>query len=178
MRRIFQVVFFALLAAAFAQTIWHGAHLPERVATHFDLSGKPDGWTSRNIHLATQCGLMLFIGLVISLLASHLHRLPDRFVNLPHKEHWLSATRRAETFSWLAGMIHAVGAAAVIFFLFFFQRVYEANLTGSGRLSIRLLPMIVCQFIFVFALVICLLLRFRAPPATRPESKRSQRLRR
>ena len=37
----------AVLAAAVAFSVWAYPHLPARVATHFDLHGEPNGWSSR-----------------------------------------------------------------------------------------------------------------------------------
>ncbi len=48
--------FFGYLAASSSQ-------LPERVATHFDGSGQPDGWSSRSDHLR----FMLVFGLAFPL---------------------------------------------------------------------------------------------------------------
>jgi uncharacterized membrane protein len=70
--------------------------LPPRVATHFDGSGTPNGWSSRAgyaVFLATiGVGLPLAVVALLGLLARHAPHL----MNLPHREIWLAEPHRSE----------------------------------------------------------------------------------
>jgi uncharacterized membrane protein len=92
------VLFYACFLAFWA---WSGPQLPERVATHFNGSGEPNGWMSRS----TSQNFMLIFGLVfplfVVLLSSIVRFLPVSVINLPHREYWLAPERREETIDYL-----------------------------------------------------------------------------
>src|SRR5207237_1170658 len=80
---------------------YSAGELPERVATHFDASGQPNGWMSRHGHII----FIMLLGLALPLLVAGsffcLRFFPGRGINLPHREYWLAPERRAGTFSYL-----------------------------------------------------------------------------
>ncbi len=71
--------------------------LPDRVASHFGPSGTPDSWMSKGDFLGFSMLFGLGMPLAITAICSLCTLLPDRLVNLPHKEHWLSAALRKDT---------------------------------------------------------------------------------
>ncbi|HOX58089.1 MAG TPA: DUF1648 domain-containing protein [Candidatus Paceibacterota bacterium] len=75
--------------------------LPERMATHFDAGGQPDGWSSR----ASYVRFMLVFGLAFPLFAPAVcyaaRFLPDWLCNIPHRGYWLAPERRRETLAYL-----------------------------------------------------------------------------
>jgi uncharacterized membrane protein len=75
--------------------------LPERMATHFEIDGQPNGWMSRSDYVAFismfGVGLPLFVVAVVVLCRF----LPDWTVNIPHREYWLSPERRSQTYDFL-----------------------------------------------------------------------------
>lgn len=75
--------------------------LPERVATHFDLSGQPNGWMSRSTHLAFIAGFGLVMPLVVVGVCFALRFAPESSINIPHRKFWLAPERRAETISFV-----------------------------------------------------------------------------
>ncbi|MFZ9682649.1 MAG: DUF1648 domain-containing protein [Cephaloticoccus sp.] len=170
MPRIFRGLFFLLVLAALAQAAWHYAHLPAQVATHFNLEGQADGWSSRQAHVALQAGLALGLGLLFGNLGRILRRLPDSLINLPNRDYWIAPAQRAATFQALEAMGCACGLAILGFFMLLFQQVYTANLTG--RLELQLGPLLISQFLFVTGLVIIMMFRFRRPDAAKAGSGR------
>ena len=71
--------------------------LPERVATHFDIAGRPNGWMSRDMATDFTLGVGLFLpALTISMMALT-SRIPVSFVNIPNRDYWLAPERRRET---------------------------------------------------------------------------------
>src|SRR6185503_5032974 len=75
--------------------------LPDRVATHFDGSGRSNGWMSRSFHLWFTLVLGLAFPLIVAVILFFARFLPDNFLNIPRRDYWLSAERRADTFTYL-----------------------------------------------------------------------------
>jgi len=71
--------------------------LPERVASHFDAKGKPDGWMNRGQHVLSTLGFGS--GLIIFILITDIVQfiLPDKLLSLPNRQYWLAPERRVET---------------------------------------------------------------------------------
>lgn len=75
--------------------------LPERMATHFDASGVPNGWMNRSSHVAwvAVIGFLVSSGVVVFLHA--LRFLPASMLNIPNREHWLAPAQRDEAYRYL-----------------------------------------------------------------------------
>ncbi|MGH7579309.1 MAG: DUF1648 domain-containing protein [Gemmatimonadales bacterium] len=93
--------------------------LPPVVASHFDGSGSPNGWSSRGAYAA----LLLLVGAVlplaiVGLLKVVTRRGPDR-LNIPAREYWTrpehaaEAVRRVRSYLWWLGCIMAAIASAI-----------------------------------------------------------------
>ncbi len=89
------------------------AQLPARVATHFDLAGRPNGWMTRTGSLALSAALGLGVPLVITSVSYIIRFVPNNQINLPgpRREYWLGPEQRAATMAyifrhccWLASM--------------------------------------------------------------------------
>ena len=86
--------FFGYLASS-------STRLPDRVASHFDGSGRPDGWMSRREYLRSMTALALAFPLFVPVLTYAIRFLPDRHLNIPNRGYWLAPERRAETMAHL-----------------------------------------------------------------------------
>jgi len=76
--------------------------LPERMATHFGGGGNANGWMSRSTDLVFFGGLGVGLPLFFIVLSFLIGWVPERFVNLPHREYWLSPERRAQTRAYVS----------------------------------------------------------------------------
>lgn len=170
MRHAAKFLLLLTTAIALVQAAWHYLHLPETVAIHFNLAGKADGWASRGTHFAMQAGLAVFLGALFGSGGWLLRRVPDQFINIPHRDYWLAAERRAATCRALDSMFSALGIVVMGFFVVLFQQVYVANLTGT--LTLKLMPLIIGQFVFVVGLISIMMFRFRPPVQPGPQSRR------
>jgi uncharacterized membrane protein len=77
------------------------AQLPDRMATHFDFNGQPDGWASRSSYMlfimSFGTGLtlfMVFVGFAIRF-------APNKLISLQNREYGLAPERRAETMAYV-----------------------------------------------------------------------------
>jgi uncharacterized membrane protein len=163
-RRFAQIAFFVTTLAAIGLAVQQHGSLPGRVASHFGPDGQPNGWMARDTHTMTQIGITLLIALIFFALASFLPRLPERFINLPHRDYWLAPKRRAETFAWLSGMLLWIGAVLQVFLGWVFREVWQANLTPTPALKMNALWLQVSLAIIVMGLIVTLLSRFRQSP--------------
>jgi uncharacterized membrane protein len=109
--------------------------LPDRVATHFDGSGRPDGWMSRSSHLIFTAVLGFAFPMFVVGLCFVLRFLPDRGFNLPHRDYWLAPERRAETFAYFLRHSLWFACMAVWFVLGIHILVIQANGRSPARLS-------------------------------------------
>ncbi len=111
--------------------VWHGwtqlPELPDRVASHFDAAGRPDGWSDREDYarftwLMNGLMIVLFAGL-----AAAFSHLPASLVNIPHREYWFAPARADATRAELAAWLLAYGAWLLLFLLFVEDRVVRFN---------------------------------------------------
>lgn len=77
------------------------SQLPEKVATHFNLSGTANGWMTKRQHLLFTSSFGIGLPLVLVGIFAFVSLLPARLVNIPNREYWLAPERKAETCAWL-----------------------------------------------------------------------------
>jgi ABC-type Fe3+ transport system permease subunit len=121
--------------------------LPERLATHFDRDGQPNGWMSRSFHL----WFILIFGLTFPFLVAvvlFLARfLPDCFINIPRRDYWLAAERRADTFAYLLRQSLWFACIGVCFVAGLHFLIVQANLRPPAHLSLPLLLSVAGTFL-------------------------------
>ena len=131
--------------------LWSASRLPDRVASHFNGAGRPDGWMDRNTHL----GLMGAIGFVFPLLMSGLfyltRKMPSWLVNIPNREYWLVPERREQAFDRLFD--HSLWFACLLagFSIGMHHLITQANLNPPPTLSGS--QVLICMGLFVVGLV-------------------------
>jgi hypothetical protein len=103
MRKYPIVLFCALLAAAAWRVSVLAGYLPEIVAVHFDASGNPNGFTTREgcrqFMLWFTLGVPVFIVFVTVLIP---RLLPPTMINIPNRAYWLAPERTGESLRFLS----------------------------------------------------------------------------
>ena len=148
---------------------WTAGQLPERVASHFNRAGEPNGWMSRANHLrfmvAFGTGLPLFlvaVGLLLPL-------LPARLINIPNREHWLGPERRRETGRALCTACLWLACLGAGFVTGLNALLSDANVRQPPFLPTAQLLLVVGLFLLGLAgWMVALLRRFRLPKAEGP----------
>jgi len=159
------LVFGLLVAGNLVQACAYYAVLPDRVASHFNAAGVPDGWQSKGATFFTHLGLVGGVAFVFLPLVCLLVRFgPASLIGMPHKEYWLAEPRGREsrmslvTFGvWALNLSLALIAAQM-------EIVYRANLAGMANLGEWLWG---CIAGFVLAMAVwtaSFYRRFRRPP--------------
>jgi len=120
----------ALVAVGRVVALWD--RLPKNMASHFDGSGRPDGFTTPVTFFWTFAGIGG--GVLLLLLATpHLvRRLPTSLINLPNREYWLAPARRDEAVARLGRLMAWFTLALALFLYGILELVLHANLTRSG----------------------------------------------
>lgn len=127
---------FLILLALAAYQIWHVYPLlPEKLASHFDFSGRPDGWTNKTTFVGIYIAVIAFSAVTFWGAAFLITKLPNSMLNLPNKEYWMSPGRKQETLDFIAGWLVWFGAATLVFLVAVFHEVFQFNLTHATKLS-------------------------------------------
>jgi hypothetical protein len=136
MKRLLPAAAFFGSAAACLLRAWRTYPLlPARVASHFALSGAPDGWMSKRAFAGFQVGVVLLLGAALSAASTRLERRGDAGLNLPHKDYWLAPERRAGTMAWLRGFFLWFGAGTYAALFDLFRQTDRVNLGLSPGLE-------------------------------------------
>ena len=157
-----------LLVGALAHLGAYHAALPERVASHFDASGRPDGWMAKDAFTTVAVVTYLVTGGLFLALGRFLPTLPPGLVNLPNREHWLAPARRAETMEDLTRRLMRMGAATMVLLIAVFHQTILANLEPGGTLR-GAWVLLAAYGLYTVIWCVGLVRRFRRPPdAGRP----------
>jgi len=155
-----QIAFFALVLATIAQALWQHGQLPEKVASHFDGAGAPNGWTSRGTHTKLHVATVVFMAVLFQGIVTLNTRLPEEYINIPRRDYWLAPERAATTHRWLADMILAMGCVVLLFFMALFHLVYRANLVPDPQLDLAIWYYTIALLVAVGVLIAATLKRF------------------
>jgi uncharacterized membrane protein len=165
MKRLLQAAFLALVLVAWSQAIWQRAHLPERVASHFNSAGDANGWMTRNAQLGWQIGTVTFVAALLQGIAMLQPRLPTAFINVPNRDYWLAPSRRAASDARIGNMVRSIGCLVLLFFIALFHLVYLANLSPAPRLSPVLGSLSALLLLAIVGIVATTVLHFARKPA-------------
>lgn len=141
---VFLLLYLVFVAALVASAAW----LPDRVATHFGLGGRADGWMSRFSYLVFTGAAPVAIALIFAAVSALTQFLPAHCITIPRRDFWLVPERRALT----AGIIRNRLAWLLCLFTLFFAGLYGLTLVAN-RTQPPELPMGGLLMLAVFFLV-------------------------
>ena len=130
-----QQVFWLLAAALAATVVGTLGRLPARVASHFDGSGAPNGWSSRPVYGLLILAIGILMPLAIVGIVTLVTRRGPGLLNIPAREYWTrpehgaEAVRRVRVYLWWLGGVLA-GIALAMHLL-----VLDANRADPPRLG-------------------------------------------
>ena len=158
-----------LIVAAVAQLAWLAPGMPDRVATHFDGAGNPNGWMSRAGMAGFQLTILAVMGGTFLGLPVLLNRLPTTMINIPHREYWLSPERRAGSMTALRNWMAVMGCGVVFLLMAVTRMLHHANRMTPPRLSSGVFVVCLAAFLlYVVGAIVALYRRFPRPaPAQR-----------
>ena len=139
---------------------WQGySEIPERLASHFNAAGAPNGWMSKDQFFtlnALLVGLAIFIGVFPPLLIA---KLPPNLINLPNKDYWLAPERRAETVTFFERWFAWFACAFLLFLALVMQMVIQSNRSATPELPSDQFMFLLFGFLLFTAVWVVLMAR-------------------
>jgi serine/threonine-protein kinase len=157
------LVLFVTICSALALEAAHYLPLvPDPLASHFDFSGRPDGWSS---HFEMIAILILLVLLFVAIFSStfFLESVPDRFINLPNKTYWLAPERREATLLYVSGWLRWFLVLTLALLTLVFGLAFRANLSAPPQLSGAVIWMLLFYLAAAAAMVVALVVRLQGP---------------
>jgi len=173
-RRIALTVFLGVCLLCIAQIFFCYLLLPERVASHFGISGKPDGWSSKTSFIMAQSIITGIVAVLFPVIAFGLSKIPVSLINLPNKDYWLSPERKQASCAFFEGYFLWFGTATLLLLLDIFSKILLVG-TGAAEGLGHPLQSLAAYIVFVVIWIAGLYLKFgkRTPKADeRLEAKR------
>jgi hypothetical protein len=156
------VLTFALAAAV--TVLGSAGGLPDRVASHFGVSGQADGFMPREVFVA----LMTLTASVLPATIWFLQVGSARRgrARIPHAAHWLAPPQRPHTLAYLEWHAAAFSVALAAFMVFVHWRVVLANAERAAGARLAPWPFFFglgVFLVFTLAWALALQRRFRDP---------------
>ncbi len=144
------------------QILYYYPNLPEKMASHFNSLGEPDGWMPKSGFLIFEGVILFIIIATFSLLPLAIEQTPNSLINLPNKDYWLADEKRAETFSIIRCYFEWFSVGLLGLFIVINEMVFRANL-AKQPLSNSIWMVLIVFLIFVGIWLTKFILRFRKP---------------
>jgi len=123
--------------------------LPEKVATHFDANGLPNGWMLKESNFIFSSVILIFITSVFLLTPFLLKKCPTKWINFPKKDYWLAPERKESSILIISNWMYFIGLTTNIFLIIIFHLVYIANTTNPVKLNNGLFFPILIIFLLI-----------------------------
>lgn len=154
------IVALALGAAVFVYVT--SARLPEIAATRFAAGGDPVAFMTRGTYRVFMVWLVSAVPLLVAFLPPFIGARWPQLLNIPNRDYWIAAERRAETLASVAARTLLLAAVMILFLCFTHWLVVEANASPARRLSgAPLLAALVAFVAFMIGWIVAFRRRFR-----------------
>lgn len=138
--------------------------LPDRMAVHFNASGRADGWGYKQQFFETFGLVYNMMAILFWGLPFLIRRVPESLINLPNKDYWFAPERKEETMQRMINQFLFIGAMTLLLLDGVFYFTVKANLSDTPVLPAEWMwGMIIGFFIINIAWVVSLLRSFRRP---------------
>jgi uncharacterized membrane protein len=159
-----QKLFLLLIIISFLQMGYFWPLTPDTMASHFDGSGRANGWAPRAFFFILYAGVIALLFITFQILPRQLKRLPDSLINLPNKEYWLAQERREATLGIIEKQMTLFGNATLILIIGTMQLVFQANQAGSHRISAEAMWILLGAYVLMSIVwTVKFMRRFRKP---------------
>lgn len=135
MKKLPALIYLGVLAAALAVIFSLGPELPEKVATHFNFAGRPDGWMTRGQAVWSFAAFAVGISAFVPALSFVIRFLPSGSLNVPRKDYWRSPENYPTACAYLLQWSFGIAALSAIFVLGCFLLLVRANQISPPALN-------------------------------------------
>jgi uncharacterized membrane protein len=133
--RLTNIVFVFCIAAALILPIYYYPNLPEKVLSHFNFYGKVDDLISKDYFILFNYTLIIFILALFLWINRIIKKVPDSMINLPNKEYWLAAERKAESLNVFRKFLFWSCSLNLLFITLLMHRSYSISVSKSSELG-------------------------------------------
>jgi len=136
--------------------------VPHPMASHFGLSGRPNGWSS---HFRMIAGLTVLVLVFAAIFAAtfFFSRVPDRLISLPNKTYWLAPERREATLLYVSAWQRWFLVLTVAFITLPVGLTLRVNLRTPPQLSVAALGVLVIYLVVAVTMIVTLVMRLHRP---------------
>jgi uncharacterized membrane protein len=163
-----RLILAGMLALAVAQAAYYVPKMPNPMASHFNGSGVPNGWSSPQHFFGIIMALeVILAGSFLFLTPWSFSRLTDDKINLPNKGYWLAPERRPQTIAKFNQAMLEFGILSQALLIYVVQLSVQANLATEAVLS----PNVLVALLIYLGVTVLWLLRlitcFSLPAGTK-----------
>jgi len=153
--------YWLLLAAAAVQAAYFFPQLPAEVASRFGAEGEVLQTMSKSGFMMLHLGIIAVIAALFG--GIPITELPNRLINVPNRDYWLSGDRREKTLEVLQCELLVICNATMLLLLIIFHWVLQANLMEESHLDPRFVWLPLGLYVgFTLVWVLRLMRRFSA----------------
>ncbi len=166
MRLIYPLAFCAVLIAAIVHVVLALPHLPDPIASHFNVTGMADAWISKQTFVVFQLILVIVLSPIFVGMPFLMRKIPRALINLPNKDYWLADERIDASARFMHQRMLMLGIVTFVFFMLLNQFVFAANMMESPQLSDQFFYVIIIYIVYVCYWSAVLWLRFKKLPTS------------
>lgn len=103
--------------------------LPDHLAVHFDINGKPNGFQNKTDFIPGFLGFVVLMNGIFLALVLGIKYIPVALINIPWKKYWFATEeRKAVAFEKLRMVMSLVGIFVCVVMLFTEHVIYQQNM--------------------------------------------------
>ncbi len=152
-----------LILVSIGQSLYYWPRLPDQVASHFGVNGKPDGFSSKTTYTWSMLAVNIGVAALLVFIARALKYLPQSMINLPNKDYWLHPNRRASSLLSVELNLLGIAASTICLFIAIAYLMFDANTSDDGMPTRQLGVVIAGYVILTSGHAIWLLHKFSRP---------------
>ncbi len=169
MNKTILVIWLFTLVLAVGMPLVNYSTLPDRMASHFEFSGKANGYSSKDSFYLMWFIQIAILNVMVPGVGWLVRKVPPGMVNIPHREYWLATPeRRRECGSKSTGLLAVIMSCVNLFLVGLFQSVLDVNSGQSPALPFWL-PLLLLPITGILTLVYVLKV-FKVPQQPSPKN--------
>jgi uncharacterized membrane protein len=145
MRNFWKIFWIFTLIVLAMQLGFYYPDLPDKMAVHFDSSGKPDNWSGKGTFLILMALAIIICNIWVPMTGWLMRKMPDNLISIPNKHYWLANEKSKERLiSITRDMMAMVMGGVNLIFIYAMKYTYDINMGNSPefRFLYIILPMV------------------------------------
>jgi len=127
------------LIIVLGQAAFYYNDLPNKMATHFDINGTPDGWDTKSDFFLIWISIIIMLNIMSIITRTLFDKLPKWLYNIPNREYWFETKERKKYMhSVLCAMMDGIFAGTNLLFIILMKYTYDINLFDSSSINMWL----------------------------------------